>query len=174
MQPDTRSPSSPLGALLATRVCAAGLLLFVGGDHLYAYSVDDYSVLPTIGTLFLLNFISATVIGLLLLAPIGRISHRFSARILELATLSGIGIAVTSLAALLISEQAPLFGFMEANYRPAIVVALASEAAATVALGLLMLLLRTARRRRSNSRTAVVERLRTSPRTTLDRPARSR
>ena len=64
-------------ARLAVRVLGALLLLFVGADHYYEYSVDQYSVLPTIGTLFLLNFISATAVGLLLLAPLGRLFHRF-------------------------------------------------------------------------------------------------
>jgi hypothetical protein len=42
--------------------------------------------------------------------------------------------------ALLVSEQSRLFGFMESNYRPAILVAIASETAAALALGLLLLL----------------------------------
>src|SRR5260221_14707897 len=103
MQPNRRTPSRSLRKVLIARVFAAGLLLFVGADHLWAYSVDHYSVLPTIGTLFLLNFISATAVGLLLLAPVRRIFHGLSARVLEIATLSGIGIAATSLGALLIS-----------------------------------------------------------------------
>jgi hypothetical protein len=117
MQPHSHTRSSSR-ALLAVRVCGALLVLFVGADHLYEYSHDDYSVLPTIGTLFLLNFISATLVGALLLAPVKRLFGRFGARVLEVAALSGFGITVTSLAALLYSEQAPLFGFMESNYRP--------------------------------------------------------
>ena len=119
-------------ARLAARALAAILLLFVGADHYYEYSVDHYSVLPTIGALFLLNFISAAVVGLLLLAPLDRMFHRFGGAALQLAAVSGFGIAATSLAALLVSEQTKLFGFMEQNYRPAILVALASEAAAAV------------------------------------------
>src|ERR1700691_1648843 len=92
---------------LAVRSLGAVLILFVGADHYYTYSVDDYSVLPTIGTLFLLNFISATVVGVLLLAPLERIFHRFGRAVLEFATLSGVGIAATSLVALLVSEQTP-------------------------------------------------------------------
>jgi hypothetical protein len=145
MQPHSHTRSSSR-ALLAVRVCGALLVLFVGADHLYEYSHDDYSLLPTIGTLFLLNFISATVVGALLLAPVKRVFGRFGARVLEVAALSGFGIAVTSLAALLYSEQAPLFGFMESNYRPAIIVALASEAAATVFMGSTLLLVRRERR----------------------------
>jgi hypothetical protein len=119
---------------LALRVLGAILLLFVGADHYYEYSVDDYSVLPTIGTLFLLNFISATAIGLILLAPLDRMLHRFGRIALQFAALSGFGIAATSLVALLVSEHTKLFGFMESNYRPAIIVAIASEAAAAVIL----------------------------------------
>jgi hypothetical protein len=119
-------------AHLALRALAAILILFVGADHYYEYSVDQYSVLPTIGTLFLLNFISATAVGFVLLAPLNRIFHRFGRLVLECAAISGFGIAATSLAALLVSEQTKLFGFMESNYRLAIVVAIASEAGAAV------------------------------------------
>jgi hypothetical protein len=125
-------------ARLAARALGAILLLFVGADHYYEYSVDHYSVVPTIGTLFLLNFISATAVGLLLLAPLDRVFHRFGGAVLQIAAISGLGIAATSLAALLVSEQTKLFGFMEQNYRPAILVALASEAAAAVCFVLLL------------------------------------
>jgi hypothetical protein len=126
--------------LTAVRALGALALLFVGADHYYEYSVDQYSVLPTIGTLFLLNFISATAIGLLLLAPIERVLHRFGRAVLLVSAVSGIGIAATSLVALLVSEQTKLFGFMESNYRPAIVVAIVSEAAAALLLGVLLVL----------------------------------
>jgi hypothetical protein len=139
---------------LAVRILGAVLLLFVGADHYYEYSVDHYSVLPTIGTLFLLNFISASVVGLVLLAPLERIFHRFGRAALELATVSGVGIAATSLVALLVSEQTPLFGFMEQNYRPAIIVALASETAAAAFLALLLVL--TVRGKRAVSGVPVV------------------
>jgi hypothetical protein len=121
------------------RVLGAILLLFVGADHYYEYAADDYSVLPTIGTLFLLNFISAMAIGLILLMPLERTRNRYGGLALKLAALSGFGVAFTSLIALLVSEQTKLFGFMESNYRPAIIVAIASEAAAAVFLALLFL-----------------------------------
>jgi hypothetical protein len=124
-------------ASLALRGLGAVLILFVGADHYYEYSVDQYSVLPTIGTLFLLNFISASAIGLILLMPLERIFARFGGAALRLAALSGFGIAASSLVALLVSEHTKLFGFMESNYRPEIVVAIASEAAAAVILLLL-------------------------------------
>src|SRR6266699_382087 len=101
----------------ALRALGAILLLFVGADHYYEYSVDQYSVLPTIATLH-------------------RLLHRFGRAALLIATASGFAIAATSLVALLVSEQTILFGFMESNYRPAILVAIASEAAVAVCLGL--------------------------------------
>lgn len=129
-----------LNPSLALRVLAAGLLIFVGVDHYYEYSTGNYSVLPTIGTLFLLNFISATAIGLLLLLPLRRVLRRFGRGVLLMVTLGGLGIAASSLAGLLISEQTTLFGWMEPNYRPEILVAIASEAAAALCLGFLLVL----------------------------------
>jgi hypothetical protein len=113
------------------------LLLFVGLDHYYEYAARDYSVIPTIGTLFLLNFVSATVVALLLLTPLERAFRRFGKIALAVAAASGAAIAATSLLALLVSEQTRLFGFMEQNYRPEIVVAIASEAAAMLLLAAL-------------------------------------
>jgi hypothetical protein len=113
------------------------LLLLVGVDHYYEYAARDYSVIPTIGTLFLLNFISATVVALLLLAPLERAFRRFGKTALAVAAASGAAIAASSLLALLVSEQTTLFGFMEQNYRPEIVVAIASEAAAMLVLAAL-------------------------------------
>jgi hypothetical protein len=126
--------------LLAVRVVGALALVFVGVDHYYEYSVDDYSLVPTIGTLFLLNFLSATTIGLVLLAPLGRLFHSAGGIVLRAAALSGASIAATSLVALLVSEHTKLFGFMESNYRPEIVVAIAAEATAAVLLSLLFAL----------------------------------
>ena len=148
--PTTTSNRSRNHTQFFVRVLAAVLLLFVGADHYYEYAVDQYSVLPTIGTLFLLNFISATALGLLLLAPLNRLFHRFAGAALEICAAAGFGVAATSLAALLVSEQTPLFGFMESNYRPAILVAIASEAAAALCCVLLLVLSHRARRPVSN------------------------
>jgi len=125
---------------LAVQILAAVSILFVGADHYYEYAVDQYRVLPTIGTLFLLNFVSATVVGLALLVPLERLSRRFGGLLTRLAAVSAFGIAATSLAALLVSEQTKLFGFMELNYRPAIVIALASEAVAAIAAAALLVM----------------------------------
>jgi hypothetical protein len=56
---------------LATRVLGALSLLAVGAIHLQQY-FDLYSGVPTIGTLFVLNFVGATVVGLGMLAPVRR------------------------------------------------------------------------------------------------------
>jgi hypothetical protein len=131
MQPSDRSAHFSSRKRLAVRLLAAVLILFVGADHYYEYAVDQYRVLPTIGTLFFLNFLSAAAVGLMLLAPLERLWPRRAGALTKLAAMGGCGVASTSLVALLVSEQTPLFGFMELNYRPAILVALSSEAAAT-------------------------------------------
>ncbi len=138
-------------ALLALRVLGAILLVLVGVDHYYEYSVDGYSALPTIGTLFLLNFISATVIGLALLVPVSRLPRRVGAVAVRAAALSGFGIAATSLIALLVSEHTKLFGFMESNYRPAIIVAIGLEASAALCLALLFVVTYTTVAQKSGS-----------------------
>jgi hypothetical protein len=135
-----RSPHDSSRTRLAVRLLAAVLVLFVGADHYYEYAVDQYQVLPTIGTLFLVNFISATAVGLALLLPLDRLFRRLGGALTRLAAVSGFGIAATSLIALLVSEQTPLFGFMELNYRPAIIVALSSEAAAAAAAAMLIVM----------------------------------
>ena len=126
------------------RCLAAAALLVVGGVHIQQYLVEHYASIPTIGPLFLLNFIAATVTGLVLLARAGASERRFARLIDDIAAIAGIGISAGALTALLISERTPLFGFMEQGYRTAIVVAIASEAAAIV---LLTAFLASARRR---------------------------
>jgi len=109
-------------------------LLIVGGVHLQQY-LAGYSVVPTIGALFVLNAISAAVVAVGLLAPLERM---FSVRRADLATglLSALGamIAVGALIALFISESQPLFGFMEYGYGTPIVIAIAAEALTTILL----------------------------------------
>jgi hypothetical protein len=128
------------------RVLGGVALLVVGAVHYQQYAGEHFSAIPTIGTLFLLNFASATVLGLLLIAPIGLRPRRVPALVDGLAALGGIGVSAGALAALLISEHTPLFGFMEQGYRLAIVIAIASEAAAVVLLA--AFLATTLRRRR--------------------------
>ena len=49
--PSTTLIPTQARAHLIVRELGAILLLFVGADHYYEYSVGQYSVLPTIGTL---------------------------------------------------------------------------------------------------------------------------
>jgi hypothetical protein len=104
-------------------------VLVVGAVHLQQYVGDYFNVVPIVGPLFLLNFIGATVIGLGLLVPAARM------RLLHvLLALGGIGLAASSFVFLLISEHQPLFGFQDYGYRPGVIIALAAEAVAAVAL----------------------------------------
>lgn len=126
-------------SLTATRTLGAIALLVIGGVHYQQYHYDFYSAIPTIGPLFLLNFISGAVLGLFLIVPV-RPRLRGRGRLLDqLAALAGIGVAAGGLTGLLISEQTPLFGFMEHGYRFVIVLAIAADAAAIVLLTLYLI-----------------------------------
>src|SRR5947209_13295989 len=111
-----------------TLATGAAAILAVGADHLDEYAANGFSTVPTIGTLFLLNFIAATAVGVGLLLPLGRILPRHAAKLRAALVLSGVGIAVSSLVGLWISEEASLFGFMDHGFRAAIVAAIAAEA----------------------------------------------
>jgi hypothetical protein len=102
--------------------------------HAQQYYDAYLSVVPTIGTLFLLNLVGASVTGLQLLAPVRLLEQRIANAILVLAAIAGISIATGSFAALLISEYHPLVGFMESGYRLAIVLSLSFEGLATLLL----------------------------------------
>jgi hypothetical protein len=120
---------------LAARVLGALALLAVGAVHLQQY-FDLYSSIPTIGTLFLLNFVGATLVGLGLLAPVEHLLGRLRGTILALLALAGIVQAATAFVFLFISERTPLFGFMEPGYDPgAILAARIAEAATVLFLG---------------------------------------
>jgi hypothetical protein len=108
-------------------------LLAVGAVHLQQY-VALYSAIPVIGTLFVLNFVGATVIGLGLLAPLERRLRRCGGAALGLLSLAGIGLAATAFVFLLVSEHTPLFGFMEPGYDPAGILASRIAEATTVIL----------------------------------------
>jgi hypothetical protein len=95
---------------------------------------------PTIGTLFLLNFASALVVGLGLLAPARRLAGPFAGRLRTLLALSGIGIAAGTLAGLFVSENGGLYGFMEVGYRGAIVLSIVLEATTVVLLAAFLFL----------------------------------
>jgi hypothetical protein len=116
------------------RLLGALALLSVGIDHIYEYYARDYQAIPTIGTLFVLNFISALIVAAGLVAPLRRFAGRFTAPLVDLFALSGIGIACGTLAGLLISESRPLFGFREFGYRSEIVISIGLDVATVVLL----------------------------------------
>lgn len=121
---------------LAPRGLGALAVLAVGTVHLQQY-LKLYSAIPTIGTLFVLNFAGATAIGLGLLAPVERLlGSRWGGRALSLLALGGVGLAATAFVFLAISEHTPLFGFMEPGYDPAAIRASRiAEGAAVLLLG---------------------------------------
>jgi hypothetical protein len=123
-------------AVLARLALIVGALAVIatGADHLEEYTANYFSTVPTIGTLFLLNFTAATVVGVGLLLPLGRIARGFAGPLRALLAMSGIAIAATSLVALWISEHSSLFGFSDHGYRPAIIAAIVTEAIAVVTL----------------------------------------
>jgi hypothetical protein len=123
---------------LALRALGALALLATGAVHLYEYD-RFYSAIPTIGTLFVLNFAGATALALALLAPLERLGRRHGNVVLALVALAGIALAATAFAFLVISERTPLFGFMEPGYDPPGIAAVrATEIATVVFLGLFL------------------------------------
>ena len=134
------------------RLLASISLLAMGGVHIQQYIVQDYRVIPTIGPLFLLNFIGGTVLGLYFLIPVGRRAGRVRLLVDAVAALASWFVAAGALVALLVSERTPLFGFMEHGYRFAIVFAIVSEALAVVALTILLVDNRLRARRKQDPR----------------------
>jgi hypothetical protein len=134
-----RPPSGRrLTVVRIAQVVGALALFTVGAVHYQQYEFAYFSVVPTIGPLFLVTFISATAFGLVLLVPMRRGAGRAWLLLDSLVALAGIGLSVGAFAGLLVSEHTPLFGFMEHGYRLAIVAALVAEAIAAVSLTVLL------------------------------------
>jgi hypothetical protein len=136
------APGRRTGVTVA-RYAGALALLAVGLDHLQQYSAESYSAIPTIGTLFLLNFISAAALAVALTAPVEKLPGRGGRLALPLLAGGGIAVAAGSLAGVIVSESTGLFGFMETGYRSAIVVSITLEVG-TIVLLLAYLVLRLA------------------------------
>lgn len=136
----------------APRRLGALTVLGIAAVHLYEYAAEYYSQIPIIGPLFLLNGISAAIVGLLLLAPVERLApRRLASAAVALLALGGIAIAVAALVALLISESTPLFGFVESGYRAIIVIAIVMEVATVLLLGAFLAVKLGSRRDRRNA-----------------------
>lgn len=137
--------SAPIA--VALRLIGAVAVLAVGIIHIQQYVADYYRYVPVIGVMFLLNFISAIVIALLLLLPVQRLTERIrpgSGRLAAaLPALGGIALAAVSIVFLLVSESTRLFGFKESGYRTVIYLALLAEALAVLTLaGYLVVMVR--------------------------------
>jgi hypothetical protein len=130
---------------LIARVLGALSLLAVGIIHLQQY-FELYLEIPTIGTLFVLNFVGATVVCIGLLAPLERLS-RWGGAALTLLGLAGIAQAATAFVFLFISERTPLFGFQEPGYDPSAIRASRIAEVATVVFLAAFLAGRSTRRR---------------------------
>ena len=130
------------------RYLGAVSLFLVAAIHAQQYYDAYFSVVPTIGTLFLLDVVGAGAAGLVLLAPVRLLGRRLGDAIFALAALAGIAVAVGSFAALLISEYQPLCGFMEFGYRLAIVLSLLFEGVAALLLSVFLATLALQHRRR--------------------------
>jgi hypothetical protein len=118
------------------RYLGAVSIFLVGVVHAQQYYDAYFSVVPTIGPLFLLSFIGAGIVGTVLISPVRRLFGRFVGdAALVVAALGAIGIAVGTFVSLLISEYTPLFGFMESGYRLAVVLTLVFDVMTTAFLG---------------------------------------
>jgi hypothetical protein len=137
--PTTRRERPGNGWLwLALRGLGALALLATGAVHLQQFD-RFYSEIPTIGTLFVLNFAGATALALALLGPLERIGGRHGSLLLALVAAAGVAFAAVTFAFLLISERTPLFGFQEPGYDPpAIAASRGAEIATVVFLGLFL------------------------------------
>ena len=95
--------------LLVGRVAGAGLLVWMGWIHLHLWSAG-YKHLPSIGHLFLLNFIAAVVLAVGVLA----VPRRY----LALAAGAGALMAAGTLVSLVISINVGLLGFKDSFNAP--------------------------------------------------------
>jgi hypothetical protein len=120
---------------LVVRFAGALALVVVGAVHLDQY-LDLYSSIPTIGTLFLLNFAGAAALALVLFCPVEGWAGARGSALAALAALGGVVLAASSFVFLAVSEHTSLFGFHEPGYDPtAIAVSRVAEVATVLLLG---------------------------------------
>ena len=95
--------------LVAGRVAVAGLLAWMGWIHLHLWS-NGYRHIPTVGPMFLANFVGAVAVALAVLAV--------PARLLVFAAAGAALTAAGTLGALIISVNVGLFGFRDSSNAP--------------------------------------------------------
>lgn len=110
--PSPTAPPAPIRAwaapfdLAVGRIAGAGLLAWMGWIHLHLWQ-QGYKYLPSIGNLFLANFVGAVAVAVAVV---------FAARCyLALATLAGALAAAATLGSLIISINVGLFGFQDSS-----------------------------------------------------------
>jgi hypothetical protein len=111
--------------LLVGRLAGAGWLAWMGWIHLHLWS-QGYKHLPSIGTLFVLNFIGAVLLALSLLAA--------PRRHVALVAVSGALMTVATLGSLIISINIGLLGFQDAYNAPFVHLSIWVEAVALAVL----------------------------------------
>jgi len=111
--------------LLAGRLVGTGLLAWMAWIHLHLWS-EGYKHLPSIGNLFLLNFIGGVVLALILIAA--------PLRYLAVAAAAGAMMLAGTLAGLIISINVGLLGYKEAANAPFVHLSLWVEGAGLLVL----------------------------------------
>jgi hypothetical protein len=132
-------PRTPAGrrrwGWLVARGLGAIAIMVTGVVHLQQY-LGPYRAIPTIGVLFVVDFLAAITIGAALLTPIEHLAGRRAGAAMAIVTVAGITLAAGSFVMLTISQRTPLFGFQEPGYDPAAIdLSRRSEVAAVVLLG---------------------------------------
>jgi hypothetical protein len=111
--------------LAVGRVLGAALLFWMAWIHLHLWN-GGYRHLPTVGDLFLANGIGATVVAVAVLVT--------PSRWLALPAAAGAMAALGTLAGLIISINAGLFGFKDSSNAPYAHLSIGIEVAAAVVL----------------------------------------
>ena len=95
--------------LVVGRLAVAGLLAWMGWIHLHLWS-NGYRHIPTVGPMFLANFVIAVAVALAVLAA--------PTRLLGVAAAGALLTAAGTLVALVISVNVGLFGFKDSSNAP--------------------------------------------------------
>lgn len=128
------------------RLPAAALLLLGGFVHLQVWQ-DGYRAIPNIGPLFLVNVAASTLIAVALVLRPSR-----------WVAVLGVGLALASLSALVMSRTVGLLGFTERVWTDDAFRTVAAEVGATVAIALLFVVKQAAQRLADPAELATVRR----------------
>ena len=111
-------------AVVLLRVLIASLAAAIAGIHLDLWSSYGYRHIPTIGYLFMLNGVAGSLLAIAsLTAP---------RRVLPLVWIGIAALGAVTLAAILVSINARLFGFTETSNAPLLAPSVAVETAAAI------------------------------------------